>query len=70
MAACQRFGAVVAENEPVTGITVTRGRVTGVETENRPITAPVVVDAAGAWVRRVAALAGARVPVARSATSC
>jgi len=64
VAACRRFGAVVAENEPVTGITATRGRVTGVETENRPITAPVVVDAAGAWVRQVAALAGARVPVA------
>jgi glycine/D-amino acid oxidase-like deaminating enzyme len=64
VAACQRLGAVVAENEPVTGITVTDGRVTGVETERRPIAAPVVVDAAGGWVRQVAALAGARVPVA------
>jgi glycine/D-amino acid oxidase-like deaminating enzyme len=64
LAACQRHGAVVTENEPVTAIPVTAGRVTGVETRHRSITAPVVVDAAGAWVRRVAELAGARVPVA------
>jgi glycine/D-amino acid oxidase-like deaminating enzyme len=63
LAACQRHGAVVAENEPVTGISVTAGRVTGVETQQRSITAPVVVDAAGAWVRPVAELAGASVPV-------
>ena len=65
MAACRRHGAVVAENEPVIGIPITAGRVTGVETERRSITAPVVVDAAGGWVRQVAGLAGARVPVAQ-----
>jgi 4-methylaminobutanoate oxidase (formaldehyde-forming) len=64
LAACRRHGAVVAENEPVTGIPVTGGRVAGVETGSRPIAAPVVVDAAGGWVRQVAGLAGARVPVA------
>jgi glycine/D-amino acid oxidase-like deaminating enzyme len=64
LAACQRHGAVMTENEPVTGIPVTAGRVAGVETRHRSITAPVVVDAAGAWVRRVAELAGVRVPVA------
>ncbi len=64
LAACQRHGAVVAENEPVIGIAVTAGRVAGVETERRSIAAPVVVDAAGGWVRLVAALAGAQVPVA------
>jgi glycine/D-amino acid oxidase-like deaminating enzyme len=35
-----------------------------VETERRSIAAPAVVDAAGGWVRQVAGLAGARVPVA------
>ena len=64
LAACRRHGAVVIENEPVIGIPVTAGRVAGVETQRRSITAPVVVDAAGAWVRHVAGLAGARVPVA------
>jgi glycine/D-amino acid oxidase-like deaminating enzyme len=64
LAACRRHGAVVAEHEQVIGISVTAGRVTGVETDRRPIAAPVVVDAAGGWVRQVAELAGARVPVA------
>jgi glycine/D-amino acid oxidase-like deaminating enzyme len=64
LAACQRHGAAVTENEPVTGIPITAGEVAGVETRHRSITAPVVVDAAGAWVRHVAELAGARVPVA------
>ncbi len=64
LAAAQRHGAVVLENEPVTGIPVTAGRVAGVETERQSIAAPVVVDAAGGWVRPVAGLAGAQVPVA------
>jgi glycine/D-amino acid oxidase-like deaminating enzyme len=64
LAACRRLGAVVAEHEPVIGISVTAGRVVGVETERRSIAAPVVVDAAGGWVRQVAELAGASVPVA------
>ena len=46
LAACQRHGAVVIENEPVIGIPVTAGRVTGVETERRSIAAPVVVAVA------------------------
>jgi glycine/D-amino acid oxidase-like deaminating enzyme len=62
--ACRRHGAVLLENEPVTGITRMHGRVTGVETAERSIAAPVVVDAAGGWVRQVANLAGAWVPLA------
>ena len=64
LAACRLHGAVVAENEPVTGIPVTGGRVAGVQTAGRLITAPVVVDAAGGWVRQVAELAGVPVPLA------
>src|SRR5262249_36766379 len=64
LAACRLRGAQVLEHEPVTGISITDGRVAGVETAARSITAPVVVDAAGGWVRQVAELAGARVPVA------
>ena len=63
LAASRRHGAEVSENEPVIGIPVTAGRVAGVETQHRSIAAPIVVDAAGAWVRHVAELAGARVPV-------
>jgi len=64
LAAGRRHGVTVAENEPVIGIPVTAGRAAGVETASRSIAAPVVVDAAGGWVRQVAGLAGARVPVA------
>ena len=63
LAACRRHGATVTENEPVIGIPVTAGRAVGVETASRSIAAPVVVDAAGGWVRLVARLAGVRVPV-------
>ena len=63
LAACRRHGAEVAENEPVIGIQVTAGRAAGVQTARRTVTAPVVVDAAGGWVRQVADLAGAWVPV-------
>jgi glycine/D-amino acid oxidase-like deaminating enzyme len=64
LAACRRQGVIVAEHEPVIGIPVTGGGVTGVETASRLIAAPVVVDAAGGWVRQVAELAGAAVPLA------
>jgi glycine/D-amino acid oxidase-like deaminating enzyme len=62
--ACQLHGAVVLENEPVVGISVTDGHVAGVETASRSIATRVVVDAAGSWARQVAELAGAWVPVA------
>jgi glycine/D-amino acid oxidase-like deaminating enzyme len=67
LAACQRSGVEVLESEPVISVPFSGGRVTGVETAARSIAAGVaVVDAAGAWVRQVAELAGAsgRVPVA------
>jgi len=64
LAACRLHGVTVAEDEPVIGISVARGRVAGVQTDSRVITAPAVVDAAGGWVRQVAELAGAWVPLA------
>ena len=47
----------------VTGVRTNGDTVTGVHTEHGDITCDVVVDAAGAWLRAVAALTGARVPV-------
>jgi glycine/D-amino acid oxidase-like deaminating enzyme len=64
LAACLLHGAEVLESEPAVGVLVSGGRVTGVETAARQIAAGTVVDAAGAWVRQVAALAGGHVPVA------
>jgi glycine/D-amino acid oxidase-like deaminating enzyme len=57
--ACARRGVEVLESEEVLSLPVSGGRVTGVQTAARSIEASVaVVDAAGAWVRQVAALAG------------
>jgi glycine/D-amino acid oxidase-like deaminating enzyme len=63
LAACRRHGAEVLQQEPVIGVQVSGGRVTGVETASRTVRAPVVVDAAGGWVRPVAELAGAQLPL-------
>ena len=57
-------GVELLESEAVTGVVVSRGQVTGVETTGRSISAPVVVDAAGAWTRQVAELAGGEAAVA------
>jgi glycine/D-amino acid oxidase-like deaminating enzyme len=63
-AACRQRGTTILEHEAVTAITLSGGRVASVETVNRTITAPVVVDAAGAWTRQVAGLAGADLALA------
>jgi glycine/D-amino acid oxidase-like deaminating enzyme len=62
--ACELHGAQVAEAETVTGITLSGGRVAGVETTRRTITTAVVVDAAGAWSRQLAQAAGGWVAIA------
>ncbi len=64
LAAGRLHGIEVLESEAVTAVIVSRGQVTGVETTARSISAPVVVDAAGAWTRQVAELAGGEVAVA------
>jgi glycine/D-amino acid oxidase-like deaminating enzyme len=64
LAACRLHGVQVLEGETVTGITLSGGRVAGVETTSRTIAAAVAVDAAGAWTRQVAELVGGQVAVA------
>jgi glycine/D-amino acid oxidase-like deaminating enzyme len=59
LAACRHHGVEVLESEPVVGVPVAGRQVRGVETTARSIAAAQVVDAAGAWVRQVAELAGA-----------
>jgi glycine/D-amino acid oxidase-like deaminating enzyme len=64
-AAARAKGVTVLTDTPVTALERQRdGRVTGVKTSNGPISAPIVVDAAGAWTRQVAEEAGIRIPVA------
>ena len=64
LAAARLHGVQVIESEAVTGVTISGGRVAGVETEKRSISARAVVDAAGAWTRQVAGLAGGEVALA------
>jgi glycine/D-amino acid oxidase-like deaminating enzyme len=62
--ACRLHGAELLEHEEVTAVTLAGGQVAGVQTAQRSITTTVVVDAAGAWTRQVARLAGGTVAVA------
>ncbi len=62
--AARRRGVVIEQGIEVAGILSENGRVTGVTTAaGERIAAPVVVNAAGLWSPRVAALAGVELPI-------
>ncbi|TAK12419.1 MAG: FAD-binding oxidoreductase [Anaerolineae bacterium] len=63
LAAARAGGATLIQDCEVTGILMEGGRVTGAQTTQGKFHAPVVVNAAGPWARRVAALAGLDLPV-------
>lgn len=63
LAAAKARGARVVTGAEVTAIGTAGGRVTGVETTKGTFSAPVVVNAAGGWAGRVAALVGLDVPI-------
>jgi glycine/D-amino acid oxidase-like deaminating enzyme len=56
-------GATLLPHTTVKRVRIEDGRVRGVETDRGEIAAPVVVDAAGAWTRQVAAASGITVPL-------
>ena len=56
-------GASVLAHTTVTGVEISDGQVTGVETDRGLIRTRVVVDAAGAWTRQIAAISGIRIPL-------
>ena len=61
----QSMGALtVSANNEVTGIDVERGRIVGVRTLHGDIRTEVVVIACGVWSPRIAAMAGASIPLA------
>jgi glycine/D-amino acid oxidase-like deaminating enzyme len=59
--ACQKLGGILLPHTEVEEIVTEAGAVAGVMTRAGEIHAPVVVDAAGAWLRLVAALGGSTV---------
>ncbi len=56
-------GARLWRDTEVSGIACNGGRITGVETTRGPVSAPVVVNAAGPWAAQVARMAGVELPV-------
>jgi sarcosine oxidase, subunit beta len=56
-------GASLIQNCEVTAIHTSGGRVNGVSTTKGDFSAPIIVNAAGAWAKQVAGLAGIDVPL-------
>ena len=63
IAAARALGARLVQGCLVTHVTVAGERVTGVQTDRGHFEAPIVVDAAGAWARELAASVGLDIPV-------
>lgn len=63
MSAAQRKGAKLLSPTAVTGIKVEFGKISGVETTRGFISTRLVVNAAGAFARKVAEMAGCAIPV-------
>lgn len=59
----RKLGVRIEEKTKVTGIKIKSGRVQGVETSKGSVSAPYVVNVAGAWGGEVARMAGFDLPV-------
>ena len=60
--AARARGARLLQECAVTGLIVRGGRVSGVQTSQGEFSAPVVVNAAGAWAGKINAMAGLDLP--------
>lgn len=61
--AARRLGVHIREQTHVTAISVEHGRIRGVSTTQGPISAPIIVNTAGAWGGEIARMAGLKIPV-------
>lgn len=59
----RKMGISVLERAEVTDIRLEKGRITGVETSQGPISSKIIVNAAGAWGGEIARMAGIDLPV-------
>jgi len=63
LSASKRLGVKVYEDIEVTGITASKGKIRGVNTTDGKISAPIVVNAAGAYASQVGKMIGVNLPV-------
>ncbi|MDR1703212.1 MAG: FAD-binding oxidoreductase [Clostridiales bacterium] len=61
--AFKRLGGVIETRTAVTGVTVSNGRITGVETDKGTIQTGTVVNAAGGYAQGIAKMAGVELPL-------
>ena len=61
--AAKRNGGTLIQNCEVCAIHTAGGRVTGMSTTKGDFAAPIIINAAGAWAKHVASLAGIEVPL-------
>jgi sarcosine oxidase, subunit beta len=61
--AAKAAGARILTETEVTGLRIEHGRINGVQTTRGPISAPLVVNAAGPWAAVIGKMAGLDVPV-------
>ena len=61
--AAKRDGATLIQNCEVTAVRTAGGKVVGVNTDQGEYSAPIVINAAGAWAKHVAKLADVEVPL-------
>jgi len=60
--AARQAGASIHRHTEITGILTKNGTVQGVRTDKKTIHAPIVVNAAGAWSKQIAAMVGIELP--------
>jgi sarcosine oxidase subunit beta len=58
-----RLGVEIHQGVEVIGVSVRKGRVSGVRTNRGDVAAPAVVSAVAGWTSQIAAMAGVRVPI-------
>lgn len=61
--AARQRGARLVQGCPVTAVSLTGDRVSGVETSNGAFHAPIVINAAGPWAAQVGGMVGLELPV-------
>src|SRR5690349_13827265 len=63
LAAAKARGAVYMQDCEVTGLSISGGRITGVQSSSGGFSAPIVINAAGAWAGFVSEMAGVTIPL-------